>query len=241
MKFENFIKRISAIAAAVVVFLLASGMYLSTKGFMMNPDGSITLVKNAYAAEASGPKNKIDKNVVLPEGNSLGEATAPVTLYEFSSYGCFHCAHFQLQTLPKVKEEFIDKGLVRVVFSDFPLDGKSMQASLMSHCFKGLKYFRFSDLLFEKQREWSMSSKTADLLKKYAYLNGLAEDKAQACLDDKAKAQEIMEQRQYAINHLGISGTPSFVVSGSEGREILYGAPDYETLKGIIEKNLPKK
>lgn len=86
-----------------------------------------------------------------------------------------------------------------------------------------------------------MSSKTADLLKKYAYLNGLDEDKAQACLDNKAMAQEIMEKRQYAVNHLGISGTPSFVVSGSQGREILYGAPDYETLKGIIEKNLPQK
>lgn len=241
MKFESFIRKISSIAAAVVVFLLASGIYLSSKGFVLNPDGSISLVKNVYAAERTTQNNQIDKNVVLPEGRSLGEKNAPVTLYEFSSYGCFHCAHFQLQTLPKIKEEFIDNGQLRLVFADFPLDGKSMQASLMSHCFKGLKYFRFSDLLFEKQREWSMSSKTADLLKKYAYLNGLDEDKAQACLDNKAMAQEIMEKRQYAVNHLGISGTPSFVVSGSQGREILYGAPDYETLKGIIEKNLPQK
>lgn len=241
MKFDNLIKRISAIAAAIIVFLLASGMYLSFKGFVMNPDGSITLMKNAYAAEKTVADNQLDKNVILPEGISLGEAGAPVTIYDFSSYGCFHCAHFHLQTLPLIQKDFIDKGQVRVVFIDFPLDGKSMQASLMSHCFKGSKYLRFADLLFEKQREWSMSSKTADLMKKYAYLNGLSDEKAQKCLEDKVMAQEIMEKRQYAINHLGISGTPSFVVSGSQGRQILYGAPDYQVLKGIIEKNLPVK
>lgn len=242
MKFENIIKRISAIAAGSVVFLVAAGMYLSFKGFVMGQDGSITLVKNAYAVEQTAVTPKtIPNNVVLPSGEILGNADAPVTIYEFSSFGCYHCANFHLKTLPLLEKDFISKGKLKIVFSDFPLDAKSMQASLMSHCFKGGKYFRFLSTLFEKQREWGMSKETDKLLKQYAFANGLNQDVAQRCLENKLRAQDIMESRQYAVNHLGITGTPSFVVSGSQGRQILFGAPDYETLKTIIEKNIAAK
>lgn len=242
MKFENIIKRISAIAAACVVFMVAAGMYLSFKGFVMGQNGSITLVKNAYAVEqpAVAPK-MIPNNVVLPSGEILGNKDAPITIYEFSSFGCYHCADFHLKTLPLLEKEFISKGQLKIVFSDFPLDAKSMQASLMSHCFKGSKYFRFINTLFQKQREWGMSNQTGDLLKQYAFANGLNQDVATRCLENKLKAQDIMESRQYAVNHLGITGTPSFVISGSQGSQILYGAPDYETLKAIIEKNITTK
>lgn len=247
MKFETVVKRTSALVAGVVVFLIAAGMYLSFKGFVMDPEGKITLVKNAYAADgastptASPAVKKIDKNVQLPDGKFLGSAKAPVAIYVYSSFGCFHCANFHLQTLPLLERDYIDNGQVKVVFVDFPLDAKSMQAALISHCFNGSKYIRVMDTLFGKQREWGLSDKTTDLMKRYAYLNGMSAEQAQKCLDDKEQAQAIMEKRQYAINHLGISGTPSFVVSGSQGRQILYGAPDYETLKKIIVKNLPIK
>lgn len=239
MKFETAIKKASAAAASIVVFLIAAGMYLSAKGFVMAPDGTITLVKSANAAETKQLTHPVKKDIVLPEGKSLGAENAPVTIYEFSSFGCYHCADFHLKTLPKLKEDYISKGKLRIVFNDFPLDGKSMQASLISHCFNNTKYFRFLDTLFEKQREWGLSSHTEELLKKYAYLNGLSEENAVKCLKDKEQAQEIMNNRQYAISNLGISGTPSFVISSAQNREIIYGAPNYETLKSLIDKNLP--
>ncbi len=240
MKFENFIKRISAVAAAVVVFLLASGIYLSSKGFVMNPDGSIVLMKSANAAERTASDNKISADILIPWGRSMGSDDAKVTLYEYSSYGCTHCAHFQLKTLPELQKNYIDKGLVRLVFNDFPLDQRSMKASLLAHCFKGQKFFRVSDQLFEKQREWGLSSKPDELFKKYAYLNGLNEEEFEKCMNNKALAQEIMEGRQFAVANLGISGTPSFVISSTKGREVIYGAPDYETLVGLINKYLPQ-
>lgn len=240
MSFEKIIGRISSIAAFVVVYLLASGIYLSSKGFQMGPDGSITLVKSAYAIDKDAVGKKISTDVLIPWGRSVGKDSAKVTIYEYSSYGCTHCAHFQLKTLPEIQKEFIDTGLVRLVFNDFPLEQRSMQASLLAHCFEGAKFFKVSDLLFEKQREWSLAAKPEEMFKKYGYLNGLTEETFDKCMKDKETAQEIMNGRQFAITHLGISGTPSFVISSEKGREVVYGAPDYDALAALIKKYLPE-
>lgn len=239
MSFEKIIGRISSIAAFVVVYLLASGVYLSSKGFVMK-DGRIELVKSAYAIDKDAVGKKISTDLLIPWGRSIGNDDAKVTIYEYSSFGCYHCAHFQLKTLPEIQKEFIDTGIVRLVFNDFPLDQRSMQASMLAHCFKGQKFFRVSDQLFEKQREWGLASKPEEIFKKYAYLNGLSEADYEKCIKDRETAQEIMDGRQFAISHLGISGTPSFVISSAKGREVLYGAPDYDTLAALINKYLPE-
>ncbi len=240
MRLENFIKKCSSIAAGIVVFLLAFGIYMSLKGYVMNPDGSITLVQNAQASDKVGTDGKIAPNLLIPWGPQLGSNKAQVTIYEFSSFACYHCAQFQLKTLPKLQEKYIDKGLVRLIFDDFPLDKNSMQASLLAHCFSGNKFFRVADMLYEKQREWSSVSNPKDLFLKYAYLNGLRQEDAEKCLSDKEKAEEIMQIRQFGIANLGISGTPSFVISSVKGREIIYGAPNYETFDALIQKYLPE-
>lgn len=240
MKFENFIKKCSAIAAGLVVFFMAFGMYMSLKGYVMNPDGSIVLINNAQASEKVSADGKIAPNLLIPWGPQLGSNKAKVTIYEFSSFGCYHCAQFQLKTLPKLQENYINKGLVRLIFDDFPLDKNSMQASLLAHCFSGNKFFRVADMLFEKQREWGSTSNPKEVFLKYAYLNGLKQEDAEKCLADKAKAEEIMEIRQFGIANLGISGTPSFVISSVKGREVIYGAPDYETFEALIKKYMPE-
>ena len=240
MRLENFIKKCSSIAAGIVVFLLAFGIYMSLKGYVMNPDGSITLVQNAQASDKVGTDGKIAPNLLIPWGPQLGSNKAQVTIYEFSSFACYHCAQFQLKTLPKLQEKYIDKGLVRLSFDDVPLDTNSMQASLRAHCFSGNKFFRVADMLYEKQREWSSVSNPKDLFLKYAYLNGLRQEDAEKCLSDKEKAEEIMQIRQFGIANLGISGTTSFVISSVKGREIIYGAPNYETFDALIQKYLPE-
>ena len=123
MKFEEIIRTISSWVAGVAVFLIAAGMYLSAKGFVMGPDGVPVLVKNAQAQDNT---TEVNKNAALPQGKILGNPKAPVAIYEFSSYGCFHCADFHLQVLPEIKKNYIDKGLVRLVFIPFPLEAKSM-------------------------------------------------------------------------------------------------------------------
>ena len=125
MSFENIIKKLSAFVAAFIVFFIAAGMYLSWKGFVMQPDGKIVIVKQAQASTLdSGADEDIStplaKNIALslPKGPILGSSKAPLTLYEFSSFGCSHCADFHLNTLPKLEQDYISKGKLHSVIAN---------------------------------------------------------------------------------------------------------------------------
>lgn len=151
MKFEDIVRTISSWVAGVAVFLIASGIYLSSKGFVMGAGRVVpVLMKTAQAGEKE-VKNKQQRR--FADGACDGPGLCAVAIYEFSSYGCFHCADFHLKTLPEIKKNYIDKGLVRLVFIPFPLEAKSMQAAMMAECIGKDKYFAFVDLLFKKQRE----------------------------------------------------------------------------------------
>lgn len=236
MKFEDIIKKISSIAAAFFIFVLAAGMYLSMKGFGF-VNGNLVLIKNAEAAQSSSAA-ALNPNIVIPGGRSLGNRNAPVVIYEYSSLGCFHCADFHLKTLPEIKKEYIDSGKVRVVFSNFPLDQRSLKAAMLASCMPDSKYFDFIGLLFKKQREWGLSLNPEKTLAKLAALEGMDKDRAYACMKDSAKAQEIVDRRQQAMKTINIEGTPTFVVANRNSREVLYGAVDFQEIKPVIEKKL---
>ena len=136
------------------------------------------------------------------------------------------------------KKNYIDKGLVRLVFIPFPLEAKSMQAALVAECVDNKQYFAFVDLLFKKQREWGLSRKSEDIITQYAALSGLNSQKAEACLHDDAKAREILNRRQQAMENFKIQGTPSFLIVGKNQREMYYGAPSYEDMSAILNRYL---
>ena len=100
--FEQVIKKISAFVASVVVFGLAAGLYLGAKGFELDENGNFVLVRPANAADEKGISKDIPQNFGFPQDHSLGSEKAPVTLYEYSSFGCFHCADFHLEVLPEI-------------------------------------------------------------------------------------------------------------------------------------------
>lgn len=235
MKFEDTIKRLSAFIAGMFMFMIAAGFYLNMKGFGFDADGRLVLIKTAGAAEL--PRT-MPTNIVIPGGRSLGSQKAPVVIYEYSSLGCTHCADFHLDTLPKIKTQYIDKDKVRVVFSSFPLDQKSLKAAMLASCMPADKYFDFINLLFKKQREWSLSFNTEKTLAKYAVAKGLSEEKAYACMNDENLAQELVSRRQRAIQAIKIQGTPTFVIADRNSREVIYGAPTFEEIKTLIDKKL---
>ena len=252
MSFERNIKKISAFIATFIVFFLASGMYLSFKGFEMCPDGKIILVNQAIAELKQGEtkpskdaKAKADSkpvNVVVNNENQhvLGKADAPVTIYEYSSFGCSHCAAFHVFTLPHIKKEFIDTGKAKLIFVDFPLDKRSMQASLLSYCIPAKDYFDYLNLIFKKQREWSMGFNPDKTFIEYAGLFGIDKDKAKACMKNEDIQTQIMSKRQNAIKELDIQGTPAFLVTDGLKQEILHGAPDLEAMCNVINDMLKK-
>ncbi len=112
MKFEDTIKKISGFVAGLLIFFIGAGMYLNLKGFIMSPDGRRFLVKARAAAnpkEADGLAQKIaaNVNVILPKGHPVGSKDAPISIYEYSSFGCYHCSDFHLETLPKLQKTLL--------------------------------------------------------------------------------------------------------------------------------------
>lgn len=245
MSFENIIKKLSAFVAAFIVFFIAAGMYLSWKGFVMQPDGKIVLVKQAQASILDNSADEdistpLAKNIALslPKGPILGSPKAPLTLYEFSSFGCSHCADFHLNTLPKLEQDYIKQGKLKVIFVNFPLERKSMQGALIAKCITGKHYYDFVKTAFKNQREWYFSSNSEKVFADYAALNGLSREKATECLRNDDNAKDIIDIRQQAMDKLKINGTPSFLLISNNDREVIYGVPDYESLQKLLDKKL---
>ncbi len=237
MTFENIIKKISQMLAITFMFVVADGYYLFQKGFDW-VDGNLVLVGSAQAAVPVVDGSVIPSRFEMDEVRVLGNPAAPVTIYEFSSLGCSHCADFHLNMLPQLKKDYIDTGKVKLVFADFPIDGRSMKAAMLARCMPADKYFDFLSVLFKKQLTWGLSFKAEKLLASYAELEGLSREEANRCMADDDTAKEIMAVRQDALEKLRIQGTPSFLVRGPEGEEILPGMPDYETLQEVLNKYL---
>lgn len=236
MNFENIIKRLSQFLAIAFIFFMADGFYLSAKGFNW-VDGNLVLVK---PAEASQPLSATATPSLFEMSSPfvLGDKNAPVTIYEFSSLGCSHCADFHLNMLPKLQKEYIDTGKVKLIFADFPIDSKSMKGAMLARCMPEDKYFDFLSLMFKKQLSWSLSFKTEKILTSYAELEGLDAAKAKACMEDDEMAKEIMSIRQDGMEKLKIQGTPSFLVRSALGEEIIHGVPSYEELQQVLNKYL---
>ncbi len=233
MKFEDIIKNVSSIVALIVVYLIAAGMYLSAKGFVIDGSGEIVLVRSAYAQDNVGPRD-IPADLVLPEEHSLGKVNAPITIYEYSSFGCSHCADFHLTTLPSIIRKYVESGEVRVVFVPFPIDKASMDAALLAECVAPEQYFAFAEVLFKKQRDWSFAHNPQKVLKQYATLSGISAEQAEKCLHNDETAQKILENRQNGMTQLGIQGTPSFVVSFDGKRELIAGTVSEDYLEDLL-------
>jgi protein-disulfide isomerase len=147
---------------------------------------------------------------------TLGSQTAPVTIVEYASMTCPHCAAFTLNVFPKLKEEYIDTGKVKFIFREFPLDLKAAAGSMLARCVAKSdpgKYFAVVDLLFRQQSEWVMSN-TADALKRIGRQAGLSDEGVNTCLKDQAILDGIKATQDYASATLKVNSTPSFFVNG---------------------------
>jgi len=235
MTFEKIVETVSRVLTIVVIFLLTNFFYLGQKGFTFQ-DGKIFLVKEAHAALPQAAGNLVPSNFSMDEQFVLGNADAPVTIYEFSSLGCSHCSDFHLNVLPEIKKNFIDTGKVRLVFADFPIDRKSMQAAMVARCMPKEKYFDFLNLLYKKQVNWGLSFKTEKLLAGYAAPEGLSPDEVERCLKNDKVAEEIVALRQNAMEKLNIQGTPSFLIKIGDKEELIPGFMSYDDFAAILEK-----
>ena len=183
----------------------------------------LRLIDGAFAQSASAAD--VAKPVSLPD-MVLGPANATVTVTEFASMTCPHCAAFTETVFPKIKSEFIDTGKIRFVFREFPLDIKAAAGSMLARCIaKGDsgKYFAVVDLLFKQQNDWVMKN-TTDTLTRIGKQAGLSQQGVEDCLKDQALLDKIAADQKFANEVLKVNSTPTFFING----EMLKGETSFE-------------
>ncbi|HEY8336391.1 MAG TPA: DsbA family protein [Tardiphaga sp.] len=173
----------------------------------------LQLIGEAFAQSAAD----VAKPVSLPD-MVLGPANATVTVTEYASMTCPHCAAFTEQVFPKIKEAFIDTGKIRFVFREFPLDIKAAAGSMLARCIAkddAPKYFAVIDLLFKQQNDWVMKD-TAATLTRIGKQAGLSQQAVEDCLKDQALLDKIAADQKFANEVLKVNSTPTFFINGEK-------------------------
>ncbi|MEA2920395.1 MAG: hypothetical protein QOF07_358 [Bradyrhizobium sp.] len=167
-------------------------------------------------AMAQSPSD-VAKPVSLPD-MALGPASAAVTITEYASMTCPHCAAFNKDVFPKIKSEYVDTGKVRYVFREFPLDIKAAAGSMLARCIAkddSGKYFAVIDMLFKQQNDWVLKN-TAETLTRIGKQAGLSQEAVEACLKDQALLDKIAADQKYASEVLKVDSTPTFFINGDK-------------------------
>lgn len=151
---------------------------------------------------------------IYPDDRILGSPDAPVTIIEYASMTCPHCARFHIDTLPKVKSEFVETGQARLVFRDFPLDKVALSATLLAHCVRGEAYFNLLDVLFRSQNDWARASDPVLALRQIGRTAGLEEAAIDSCVNDQAAIDRIVARFKEATDKFQVNSTPSFIING---------------------------
>ncbi|MEP9376836.1 DsbA family protein [Aquabacter sp. CN5-332] len=151
----------------------------------------------------------------LPE-QSMGAANAPVTIVEYASLTCSHCAAFHAKTFPVLKSKYIDTGKVRFILREFPFDPVATAAFMLARCMPADKYFPMVSSLFDTQRAWAFGSNPAQGLLTVAKQAGMSEADFEKCLSDKELAEKVQASAQYGNKELGVDSTPTFFINGKK-------------------------
>jgi protein-disulfide isomerase len=146
----------------------------------------------------------------------LGNPDARITIVEYASLTCPHCANFAKDVLPEIKKEWIDTGIAKLVFRDFPLDEAALRAAMVARCAPPERYYAFVDTFFAAQDKWVRGSDYRGALARLAKLGGLDQGEFEACIKNTELENKIVEGRLKAAQELNVSSTPAFFVNGSK-------------------------
>ncbi len=221
--------------SAVVVLVALSAFVLNMK----QPEAQTAIQSTAgveMGAITHSETNAFDVKAALAS-RTLGNADAPVTVEEFASLSCGHCARFHKDVFPKLKKEYIDTGKIRFTYTDFPLNAPALDAAMISRCLPESRYFQFVKFLFDTQDNWAFSRKHRESLKQNAKLLGLTDEAFDSCLNNQDLRQGLVEIMENAGKSHEIKSTPSFIVNGNQ---VLKGGQSLSSFQKIIDPLLKK-
>lgn len=170
----------------------------------------------APAAPPAAPASADSLLKVQPTDRVLGNPDAPITIIEYGSLSCPHCAHFATTVLPQLQKQWIDTGKAKLVFRDFPLDQMAMRAEMVARCAPPNRYYGLIDLMFANQRKWVLAKDWRAALGHLVALGGIGKNEFDACLANKQVEDAVAQSRLAATQQLGVDATPTFFVNGKK-------------------------
>jgi len=215
-------RNILIVAGGVVaVAAIAGAVYFGTRAPASGPPP---------VAAASAP-SKAGLESVQPGDHVLGDANAPITVIEYASLTCSHCAHFHTQVLPEIKKKWIDTGKVKLIYRDFPLDQIAAKAAQIAECAGNDKYFGVLDIIFRGQPQWATAADPLAELAKPLRIAGMGENEIKACLANEAMGNAVIKDYQGG-EAMGVNSTPTLFING----QLYRGARSVEELDGVFGK-----
>lgn len=194
----------------------------------------------AAAAPAAMPQSfgTVDMDAVLKAGALpdmvLGNADAPVTIVEYASMTCPHCASFHANTLPVIKQKYIDTGKARLILREFAFDPRAEAGFMLARCSKE-RYFPMVDVLFKQQQNWAGASDAREALLQISRLAGFSQETFEACLTDQALLDQIRAVKARGESEFRVDATPTFFINGT----VYKGALTPEQMSAVIDSLLP--
>jgi protein-disulfide isomerase len=167
----------------------------------------------------------------------LGNPEAPITIVEYASLTCPHCAHFTNEVLPELKKKWIDTGKAKLVLRDYPLDEPALRAAMIARCAPPDRFYAYTDMFFGAQEKWVTAGDYRDALARLVKLGGMSREEFDNCLKNTALENKIVESRLIASKELDVNSTPTFFINGTK----FTGAPTVEefdkALSGLAAKS----
>lgn len=174
----------------------------------------------AAAVEAPAPQGTVDVAKLMAPGPLpdvvIGDANAPVTIIEYASMTCSHCADFAVNIWPTVKKDYIDTGKAKLILREFPFDPRAVAAFMLARCAPDDRRTAMIDVLFHQQEQWARAQNASEALLGIAKLAGFTQETFAACLNDKALQQKVVDTQKQGETEFGVNATPTFFINGAK-------------------------
>ncbi len=242
LKSKTFIILLAIVIIVVIIFALIVKNYKTEKFLNQENQEKVAneINKNSTTQVSDSQKKVLE---IAKSELFLGDENAKITIVEYASLSCPHCASFYLNAFEKLNEEYIETKKVKFVYRDFPLNQPALAGAMVAICRSKIasenqaqNYYNFVKALYKNQDSWAFDENFIAKLESIAFLDGMSQEQFNACVEDKKLQEQILKARLIAAQSLNLASTPTFYIND----EIVEGFIDYKTLKKVIEKELNK-
>ncbi len=236
-------RQISILVAVLAVIGLGAGAW-----FWRQPAPTPTAAAPAPAPVAAAPA-AAPTPVPLPPGSGpraegldmvIGADNAPITMIEYASLTCPHCANLQNDVMPKIKAAYVDTGLMKFVFRDFPLDRIALNAAMIARCAGPERFFTYVDVFFAQQSNWIKGTTPDQIManiRRLARTGGMTDAALDACLANPEMQNAVLQQSMKGESEHKVSATPTLVINGT----VFRGEASFEELDKILKPLAAKR